>query len=880
MDIVLQESKFCYNDNKTNILGIGSFGKVYRGMNLQNGEDIAIKIINKTEISRDEYMKAALQKELEIQKLCDCKYSTKLIDTFEENNNIYIIMELCNTDLEKVLQQKGSFDVNLIRKILTQLNQVFCIMYKHRIIHRDLKLPNILIKYTNAQRTEFDVKLADFGMSTIVSNNIATTSVGTPLMAAPEVLRGQSYTNQADIWSLGVIIYQMYFNKLPYVARNIEALLTIITHKDPPLKPHDPQLADLIYRMLRPKCNERLTWEEYFKHPFFGENVIDVSAMVNGNNEVNKAMWVSVHQVAMDALNKQVEKDNNNSNSNSSSQQQHKPKQKFVFENTNMFQLVRNKNYRCLVGNDKLSGKKYFLKQYWKGFVQEHKEQYEQEKKLFQLFNKEKISALVYVDEMITSDAHSLIFEFIQCQVLLDYVQRRQLPENRLHEFIVSCLKDIFIPLRKLNINLDIITISSFAINPITYKAILFDCGLIKQINSKEQNEDYYIYPEERNIIDEKTNVLGFGITIYKALFNISPFISKELKEIPIPEEMECSNEFKQFLGFSLYRNKDKRGTFEQLLNHTYIKNGIPKQMKNKSLFSMQMLNCILNEFANKSNAINAFIKSNAYQQLPDEFIPFTCLFVYSIYSDMKTAVHLFEAFNKKEPSIIYSIDVVYASKNYTQTNDIDYECLDMSVVMPHQRYCDDDVLTKINEVIQKLKDYSEPLIKLVKAESTKYDNFMDYLEIKEKICTMMYQFLDKEMMNNYVTSVANVMKQKDKVNGGELYLKYLYEHVIMLYEMFLEKPKIHLNVDTFYEINDMYFNESRNKGINISLVNVRKKQNACNRTMTSFMKKIIQEHISKDVEDQLTRKKKVLKNYNELYVGEYIEYVEKLEMK
>jgi hypothetical protein len=513
--------------------------------------------------------------------------------------------------------------------------------------------------------------------------------------------------------------------------------------------------------------------------------------------------------------------------------------------------------------------------------VQEHKEQYEQEKKLFQLFNKEKISALVYVDEMITSDAHSLIFEFISCHVLLDYVQRRQLPENRLHEFIVSCLKDIFIPLRRLNINLDIITISSFAINPNTYKAILFDCGLIKQINSKEQNEDYYIYPEERNITDEKTNVLGFGITIYKALFNISPFISKELKEIPIPEEMECSNEFKQFLGLSLYRNKDKRGTFEQLLNHTYIKNGVPKQMKNKSLFSIQMLNCILNGFANKYNAVNAFINSNAYQQLPNKFIPFTCLFVYLIYSDMKMAVHLFEAFNKKEPSIIYSIDVVYASKNYTQTNDIDYECLDMSVVMPNQRYCDNDVLIKINEVIQKLKNYSEPLMQLVNAESTKYDNFMDYLQIKEKICTMMYQFLDEEMMSNYVTSVANVMKQKDKVNGGELYLKYLYEHVIMLYEMFLEKPKIHLNPDTsFYEINDMYFNESRNKGINISLVNVRKKQNACNRTMTSFMKKTIQENISKDVEDKLNGKKKVLKNYNEYYVGEYIEYVDGLEMK
>ena len=92
-------------------------------------------------------------------------------------------MELCDSDLERELNKhRQGFTLDEVRKIMTQLNQVFYIMYTNKIMHRDLKLQNIFIKYTNPpNNTEFDVKLGDYGLSTITQDNIAFSSVGTPL---------------------------------------------------------------------------------------------------------------------------------------------------------------------------------------------------------------------------------------------------------------------------------------------------------------------------------------------------------------------------------------------------------------------------------------------------------------------------------------------------------------------------------------------------------------------------------------------------------------------------------------------------------------------------------------------------------------------------
>ena len=86
----LLQDRFSYNLDDSNLLGSGSFGTVYRGIDRQTNTEVAIKIIPKAKL-REEYEQKALQKELEILKICENPYSTRLIDTFDDQNYIYII---------------------------------------------------------------------------------------------------------------------------------------------------------------------------------------------------------------------------------------------------------------------------------------------------------------------------------------------------------------------------------------------------------------------------------------------------------------------------------------------------------------------------------------------------------------------------------------------------------------------------------------------------------------------------------------------------------------------------------------------------------------------------------------------------------------------
>ena len=96
----------------------------------------------------------------------ECKYSLKYIESFKDDNYYYIISELCDCDLDKEIRRyNGLFPIEKIKKILTQLNNVFTLMNIKKILHRDIKPQNILVKYTNNDKTDFDVKLSDYGIS-------------------------------------------------------------------------------------------------------------------------------------------------------------------------------------------------------------------------------------------------------------------------------------------------------------------------------------------------------------------------------------------------------------------------------------------------------------------------------------------------------------------------------------------------------------------------------------------------------------------------------------------------------------------------------------------------------------------------------------------
>ena len=262
------------------ILGQGSFGTVYKAKKKNTDEFFAIKIIymdNYINIIDEEDLKKRIINELNIMTICSNEnknnYSTKIFKYFDNSNEFAIVMELCDDNLSRVLRRRGKgFKPEEIKKIMNQLNETFKIMTREKIVHRDIKLENILIKYENDKKEDFIVKLTDYGISKQVSlKTTVQTFTGTRYTMAPEIMEGLKYNNKCDLWSIGVIMYQLAFNEFPYFGQTEVVLLKNIKkfEHEKLKKSGDVNLDDLIRKLLVYKANERIDWENYFNHPFF-----------------------------------------------------------------------------------------------------------------------------------------------------------------------------------------------------------------------------------------------------------------------------------------------------------------------------------------------------------------------------------------------------------------------------------------------------------------------------------------------------------------------------------------------------------------------------------------------------------------------------------
>ena len=245
---------------KINVIGIGIYGKVYKVQNIKNGYYYAIKEIDKTQNILSN-----------IEKLKELKIENNLIkEIIDTKEYLYIIMELCEYNLENYIKKREDLiSINEIREILIQLNNTFKIMLKEKIIHGDLKLNNILISFNKLDKCLIKLSFYDSNQfikqsnlkSIIINENILTIS--------PEVLKGEEDLSKSDIWSLGIIIYYMLFKEYPYKGKGeIELLKDINSGKVLKLSDNE-KLNDLLNKMLKINKNERISWEEYFNHPFF-----------------------------------------------------------------------------------------------------------------------------------------------------------------------------------------------------------------------------------------------------------------------------------------------------------------------------------------------------------------------------------------------------------------------------------------------------------------------------------------------------------------------------------------------------------------------------------------------------------------------------------
>ena len=287
------------------VIGNGPFSTVYKAKYKDKEEFIAIKVTDKERIKsalRNEYSKQDIHKEyykianfeneVKYMKICgeNNENSVKYYQHFETDNEFVIIMELCDGCLIDFIKLKKDFNIEDILELLCQLNNAFKLMKENRIAHRDLKLTNILVKYENKEKTKYTFKITDYGVSKeyLSLSKRFSTKVGTVNYMAPEVLNKDKFDYECDLWSLGVIIYMLYFKNYPYLGMNEIALLNQINNLGKKIlkSSGNKNFDDLIRGLLTSIPKERLTWEQYFNHPFF-ENKPFSEQKQKIKNEIN-----------------------------------------------------------------------------------------------------------------------------------------------------------------------------------------------------------------------------------------------------------------------------------------------------------------------------------------------------------------------------------------------------------------------------------------------------------------------------------------------------------------------------------------------------------------------------------------------------------------
>ncbi|XP_053093849.1 serine/threonine-protein kinase 33 isoform X1 [Pangasianodon hypophthalmus] len=214
-------------------LGQGSFGVVCEATHLETQKKWAIKKVNKEKAGSSGVK--LLEREVNILKQVNHKHIIHLEEVFETPERMYLVVDLCEGgELKKLLQKNKRFSEEETRHIISSLAEATVYLHKQDIVHRDLKLENILVDsyHHSDDHTIINIKITDFGLSVqkggVSSGNMLQTTCGTPKYMAPEVINGHEYSQQCDMWSIGVIMYMLLSGEPPFKSSSEEHLFEMI----------------------------------------------------------------------------------------------------------------------------------------------------------------------------------------------------------------------------------------------------------------------------------------------------------------------------------------------------------------------------------------------------------------------------------------------------------------------------------------------------------------------------------------------------------------------------------------------------------------------------------------------------------------------------
>ena len=298
------------------VLGEGGFSIVLLAINIENNKYIAIKKIS---LDQEDKILDYLRSEIEIMPQFKHNNIVAFHDFYEYKSYWYIVMEYCNAGtLANVIEYNESMSktksVMFNREentyyYLNQLKDALIYIQNLGYVHRDIKPLNILLtrdandnEYNYSEEViqnyyfteKYIVKLADFGMSKSCTDKLVmNTLCGSPLYMAPEIICERKYNSQSDLWSFGVIMYQMLFGIYPIkISDNVKEIFKNVQTQEINFHTHknfSPQCFDLLKKLLVKNAKDRIDWPIFFDHNWFSswKNNYHTDILCNKGSDTN-----------------------------------------------------------------------------------------------------------------------------------------------------------------------------------------------------------------------------------------------------------------------------------------------------------------------------------------------------------------------------------------------------------------------------------------------------------------------------------------------------------------------------------------------------------------------------------------------------------------